>query len=254
MTELQTESQLPTPDIQRVRHELRQRDLTVSSVSYITPKMLRITLTGDDLSDFVSASPDDHIKIFLNADAEKREMRDYTPRRYDPASNSLIVDFAVHDAGPATKWALNAKVGDKLLIGGPRGSVVISGVERWILVGDEAALPAIGRRIEEGKAGTTIISIVAVDGPQEEQTFHTHANVETRWVHRPLSKAVDASGLIAELESIDLAPGTFVWVAAEASVARAIKTYLVETRGHPLGWSKASGYWIQGKSDFHEEF
>ena len=46
-----------------------------------------------------------------------------------------------------------------------------------------------------------------------------------------------------------LAPRTFVWAAAEANVARAIRRYLVEERGLPRHQMKISGYWTNGKAD-----
>jgi len=240
------------PHIERVRHELKRRSLTVSAVEYVTPQMLRITLVGDDLADFISAAPDDHVKIFLPAAEGEPERRDYTPRRYNNDTKTLVLDFAVHEAGPATQWALDARPGTTLALGGPRGSAVISGIRRWILIGDETALPAIGRRIEEADAGTSIVSIAAVAGSEEEQVFETRAELETIWVHRPLSQATDESGLIAALDKIALEPETFIWVAAEASVARAVRAYLVEKRGYPLSWIKAAGYWAKGKADAHE--
>src|SRR5256885_10341559 len=39
---------------------------------------------------------------------ERPTLRDYTPLRYDAARQNLIMDFALHDAGPATEWALTA--------------------------------------------------------------------------------------------------------------------------------------------------
>lgn len=243
---------LSVPKIERIRHELKRRVLTVTTVERITPQMLRITLTGEDLADFVSAAPDDHVKIFLPAAAGEPERRDYTPRRFDRDAKSLVLDFAVHDAGPATRWALEAAPGSRLSIGGPRGSAVVSGVKRWVLIGDETALPAIGRRIEESDADIAITTIAAIAGPEEEQAFDTRARLETFWVHRPLAQATDASGLISVLDKITLEPETFVWIAAEASVARAIRTHLVEKRGYPLPWIKAAGYWAQGKADAHE--
>jgi len=246
-------SSSPTaPRIERIRHELKRRTLIVSATEYVTPQMLRITLTGDDLTDFISAAPDDHVKIFLPATEGEPERRDYTPRRYDNDAKTLVLDFAVHEAGPATQWALDAKPGSTLALGGPRGSAVISGVKRWVLVGDETALPAIGRRIEEADAGISIVSIAVVAGAEEEQVFETRAGLETIWVHRPLSQATDASGLITALENIALKPETFIWIAAEASVARAVRAYLVEKRGYPLSWIKAAGYWAKGKANAHE--
>ncbi|WP_413711306.1 siderophore-interacting protein [Rhizobium sp. Rhizsp82] len=246
---------ISAPEIERVRHELRRRSLVAESVTDITPGMRRLVLTGEDLADFVSLAPDDHIKVIVSGADGEEERRDYTPRRYDNAARSLTIDFALHESGPVTQWAIDAKPGTTLEIGGPRGSAVISDkVRRWLLVGDETALPAIGRRIEESGEGTVVTVLGAVTGPQEQQSFETAAELTTRWVHRPLDAATDAAPLIAALSGIDIAPQTLVWVAGEASVVRAIRAYLTEERGYPLAWIKASGYWVKGKADTTEKF
>lgn len=242
------------PRIERIRHEVKIRSIQVENIVRLTPGMLRITFSGEDLSDFVSLGFDDHVKIFVPTPSGETERRDYTLRRYDPQARALVIDFAVHDAGPATRWALDAKPGDRLQIGGPKGSAVISSdAKRWLLIGDETALPAIGRRIEEAEAGTSITSIVAVAGPDEHQTFDTSADLTAFWAHRPLSAAADPKALLSILETVELEPDIFVWVAAEAAVARTIRAYLAEQRGHPLTWIKAGGYWIMGKADAHEK-
>jgi NADPH-dependent ferric siderophore reductase len=240
------------PVIERVRHELKRRSLTVTATEHVTPQMLRITLTGEDLADFVSAAPDDHVKIFIPTSGQV-ERRDYTPRRYDNATCTLVLDFALHEAGPATKWALEAQPGSVLDIGGPRGSAVVSGVGKWLLIGDETALPAIGRRIEEAEAGTSITAIAAVTGPEEEQSFETRANLKMLWAHRAATRVTDPAPFFDLIDTLPLEPETFVWIAAEASVARAVRTHLVERRGLPLSWLKAAGYWSLGKADVHEK-
>src|SRR6185436_499825 len=102
----------------------------------------------------------------------KPPARDFTPRRFDVASGTFVIDFALHDAGPATNWAVAAKVGDTLEIGGPRGSAVIPDDFDWyILIGDETALPAIGRRVEELRQDVPVTTIVAVASLEETQTF-----------------------------------------------------------------------------------
>lgn len=243
------------PKIERVRHELKRRTLAVAAIERITPGMLRLQLSGDDLADFVSLAPDDHIKILVPGAGEEMERRDYTPRRYDTDARTLLIDFAIHEAGPVTKWALDARIGDRLVIGGPRGSAVVSGdIENWLLIGDETALPAIGRRVEEAAANARITAIVAVADAGEHQILQTSAQLDIRWAHRPLSKATDPAALMDILRSVDLQAGTFVWIAAEASVTRALRTYLVEERGYPLSWIKASGYWVKGKADTTEKF
>lgn len=243
------------PKIERVRHELKRRSLTVSKIEKITPAMLRIELAGEDLADFVSLAPDDHIKFFVAGSGDEMERRDYTPRRYDNDARTLVVDFAIHEAGPVTKWALDAQLGDTLEIGGPRGSAVVSAdVKNWLLIGDETALPAIGRRVEEAGSDVHMTAIVAVASAAEQQEFQTKAELKAHWVHRPLSDATDPSALLAVLKTVDVAPGTFVWIAAEASVTRALRGYLVEELSYPLSWIKASGYWVKGKADTTEKF
>ncbi|MBB4234099.1 siderophore-interacting protein [Rhizobium esperanzae] len=243
------------PGIERVRHDTRRRILTVESVVDITPGMRRIIFRSDELADFISLAPDDHIKIFAPAADGSEERRDYTPRRYDNTERRLTIDFALHEAGPVTRWAIEARPGDKLEIGGPRGSAVVSAsVKRWLLIGDETALPAIGRRIEESQTGTVITALAAVTGPLEEQTFETRAELDLRWAHRPLSEAIGAAALLELLHKVDIEPQTFIWIAAEASVTRDIRAYLLTERGYPLSWMKASGYWVFGKADATEKF
>ena len=142
----------------RVRHELHRRLLTVRQVQRLSPHMIRITLGGDDLEGFTSLGFDDHIKLIfadpatgqtaLSTDGPRPPMRDYTPRHFDAVAQTLEIDFALHDAGPATQWAEQATPGQQIGVGGPRGSMVIPmAFDDYLLVGDDTALPAIARRL-----------------------------------------------------------------------------------------------------------
>ena len=242
--------------IERHRHEIVRRTLTVSRTERVTPGMLRLFLTGDELAGFTSLSPDDHLKLLVPGPDGEPVRRDYTPRRYDAASGELSIDFALHEAGPATQWAMAARPGDAAQIGGPRGSLVVAqDFDWWLLIGDETALPAIGRRLEELPAGAAVTTIVAVSGAAEEAYLPEHPRAAHRaiWVHRPLDRADDPAPILAALAAIDWPEGDgFVWVAAEASVARAVRNH-VAGRGHPEAWMRASGYWKVGAADAHEE-
>ncbi len=235
----------------RHRHEIRRRTLTVTDTTYVTPHMLRITLHSPELADFVSLGADDHVKLFFDTGAEKPEMRDYTPRAHDPEACTLVLDFALHDAGPATRWALEAKPGSRLEIAGPRGSAVIAPLFDWyLLIGDETALPAIARKTEELAEGVTVLTLGAVIDAAEELTFDSKATVLPHWVHRPQGQATDPTPLLTAVRNIDLPKGDgFVWIAAEAGVARALRDHFLEERNHPRTCIKAAGYWTQGKAD-----
>ncbi|MFT4148923.1 MAG: siderophore-interacting protein [Paracoccaceae bacterium] len=241
-----TDMPADTPRQNRLRHEIRRRNLTVTAAEHVTPSMLRLTLSGPELEGFPSASPGDHIKMVVPDGAGGQAMRDYTPRRFDPRTNSLIIDFALHDAGPATIWAVNARVGDPAQIAGPKGSNVIEGVENWLLIGDETALPSIGRRVEELAPGIPVTTLVAVPGPADEQQIATAARHRALWVHR--ADPTDGRDLQRALAAIEIPPRTFVWIAAEATVARALRDSVLG-RGHPPAWTKAAGYWVAGQAD-----
>jgi NADPH-dependent ferric siderophore reductase len=258
--------------ITRVRHEPRRRLLTVRQVERITPTMARVTLDGD-LAGFVSASYDDHVKVFFplpgdtkptlpdpgpNGEANgaaRSPGRDYPPRRFDTGRNELIIDFALHDAGPATDWATRAAPGHQLAVGGPRGSFVVPDDFDWYLfIGDETALPAIGRRLEELRSGTRAIVVAAVTGPEEQQTFESRATIETVWVHRPLSRAEDPAPLLDAVRALKLPQSGdgYCWAAGESQTAKLIRQHLVAERGFDKAWVKAAGYWKRGAIGIHE--
>jgi NADPH-dependent ferric siderophore reductase len=242
-------------EIKRIRHELRQRRLTVLRVIALGPHMHRIVFGGDDLADFTSLSPDDHVKLFFPTVSGGAEARDYTPRHYDPQLGNLTIDFALHEAGPATHWARNARIGEQLVIGGPKGSVIIPDVyDWWLLIGDETALPSIGRRVEETPSHRQVMTLVAVQGPEDEQQWKAQCPVQSYWVHRSADQADQPDILAKVLRSLPLPPGKgFVWIAAEARVARALRDLMTQERGHSVTALKAAGYWVSGQADSHDK-
>ncbi|MDM0011885.1 siderophore-interacting protein [Variovorax sp. J22P168] len=259
---------------QRVRHELRFRQLQVRSTERITPHLIRITLEGEQLAGFHSPGFDDHAKLFF-PDAETGElrvptagpdglvwppgpkpaMRDYTPRRHDAAAGTLEIDFALHDAGPATKWAETARPGDLVGVGGPRGSFIVPTSFDWhLLIGDDTALPAISRRLAELPAGAKVVVLAEVDAEADQIPLPTAAALELHWVHRAGATASGAeSPLLARLRELALPAGDFhAWVGCESAAAKALRAHLVAERGAHPRWIRASGYWRRGASATHD--
>lgn len=266
-----------TPDRtpRRVRHELRMRLLEVRSVAPITPHMLRVTLGGDDLEGFTSPGFDDHVKLFFpNPETGEvsvpqlgpegvakpapgdapRLMRDYTPRSFDAASKTLVIDFAMHESGPATQWARSAKPGDRLGVGGPRGSFVIPmNFDGYVLIGDDTALPAISRRLAELPAGALVFVFAEVDSAQDRLRFTSEADVVVEWIYREGTAAGESTALLDALQVATLPAGDLhAWVAAETSVAKAVRAHLVGERGLNPKWVKAAAYWRRGDAAVHE--
>ena len=117
------------------------RVVEVRRVTQLTPRMVRITLTGEQMAGFESKGPAEHIRVFM-PDSETGELllpvmgpegyafpqdrrrpasRAYTPRRWDPETAELDIDITLHDEGPGPAWAASAKEGDVAVISGRPG-------------------------------------------------------------------------------------------------------------------------------------
>ncbi len=201
MTDFSTSSASTAPDRtpRRVRHDLRFRQLTVKSAQRVTPHLIRITLDGrrprglhqprlrrprEDLLSrcrhrHSSRCPPPAQKARCGPQGRKPTMRDYTPRRHDAKAGTLEIDFALHEAGPATQWAEQAKPGDVVGVGGPRGSFIVPTEFDWhLLIGDDTALPAIARRLAELPAGARAVVLAEIDSEADEIPFDTQADLD----------------------------------------------------------------------------
>lgn len=257
-------------EVVRVRHPLKFRLLRVTRVAALSPSLVRVTLTGD-LSDFVSSSFDDHVKVFFPPsgaekpvlptfgpdgpvfphDAEHPVMRDFTPQRFDAEAGELDLVFALHEAGPATAWAAQAQPGHYLGIGGPRGSMVIpSGYDWHLLVGDETALPAIQRRLAELPPGTRVAVVIEVANRAARIALPTETDFYAVWCYR--DDAESDNPLLDAVREIWLPPGDgYVWASGEASAIRAVRAHLVNERGVDKKRIRAAAYWRRGAADSH---
>lgn len=245
----------PLPSITRVRHETKRRNLTVMRVERLAPTMLRIVLGGAELERFTSLGFDDHVKLFFPDGEGSPVMRDFTPRQYGAAAGELWIDFYLHETGPAATWAAQVRVGQNLVVGGPRGSSVISleGMDSHVLVGDETALPAIGRRLEELPASFSALVVRESDGGATDYPLQSRAALKIVEVSRAAQGVSPGQEIIEALRKLTLPSGQcFIWVATESQAARAIRRYLTDERGLDRHWIKAAGYWQRGASGTHD--
>jgi NADPH-dependent ferric siderophore reductase len=262
----------------RVRHQLKLRLVQVARVEQLSPRMRRITFAGDALADFTSAAPDDHVKLFFPAPGQDRPVlptlgspnpaadrsaspadaippavRDYTPRWFDPQRCELAVEFVIHGDGPASTWAAQAKPGQWIGVGGPRGSILTpDDCDTYLLMGDETALPAIARHLEELRPGVRALVLIEVADAREERHLPTAANAAIIWLHRD-GRAAGTTGLLEQaLRNLMLPSGdTYAWLAGEIETVRRLRRYLTEEEGLFRDQIRAAGYWRLGEADTH---
>jgi NADPH-dependent ferric siderophore reductase len=242
--------------------------VAVAEISQLTPRMRRITFTGEKLADYPVDGPATHFKLLLPAPGqaeialpeagpdglvwpEPRPLRrTYTPRYVDRAGRRLVVDFVLHgDGGPASKWAAAARVGDRVVVTGARGAYRIDPGADWtLLVADETALPAVGTILDEAPPGARVLLVAEVAGEGEQLEFGTDAKVTTVWCHR----GEDPAGMPAARAVRDLSfPGGqgACWVGLEATAMRAVRRHLLGERGLDREQVYTRGYWKLGAAD-----
>ncbi|MFF0695896.1 siderophore-interacting protein [Streptomyces tendae] len=252
-------------------HPLVLRRVTVRRVIDVTPRMRRVVLGGEQLGAFARdgmdhpafAAPgfDDHVKLILASDgdvraalpaqlphgiewtpAENRLTRDYTPRRVDPAAGEVDLDFVTHGDGPAAAWARAARVGDELWFVGPKSSLRLPERPDWILLaGDETALPAIGRFLDERPVDAPAHVLVTVADDAARQKLALREGDTVRWV---LAEPGDAAALEAAVRAVPLPAGEgYAWAAAESRALLPVRRYLGRECGMPKERLNITGYW-----------
>ena len=234
--------------IMRVSLPLKRRRLTVKAVTDLTPSLRRITLTGADLADFETPSADDHVKLFFTPDDGGEAIgRDYTPRNFRRKALELDVDFVLHESGVATTWAKQARVKDELVVGGPRGSTLVKyEFDEYLLVADDAGLPALLRRLEDLPAGAKVTVFAEVQSAAHELPTTTQAALTLRWLHRGDAAAGTTTLLQDAVGAWPQPTGTvFVWVGAERATAFGIKENLL-ARGLDADTMRMTAYWTKG--------
>ncbi|MHC9046940.1 siderophore-interacting protein [Microbacterium saperdae] len=256
------------------------RELSVIDAFDISASMRRIVLGGPQLAGFrtaehdlpalVTSGFDDEIKVFF-ADPVTGELhlpiqrdrviewprdprpvaRTYTVRSFDAESGRLELDFVLHGTGVASTWARSCDVGDRIHIAGPKMSLLHPQGADWLLIaGDDTAIPAIARWVEELPAGTPAEVFIEVGGPGDEQEIEAREGVTITWVHRgpvPAGTTTHLADAVRAMPWRDGAP--FAWVAGETLSIKPIRRWLREDRGLSPDRVEVTGYWRRTEVD-----
>ncbi len=232
----------------------------VARIEIVSPTFRRFTLTGPELHTVADNRFDQRFKILFPVpgfdlagshgealvasddwygtwrdldNAVRPPMRTYTVREVRPEASEFDVDIALHGRlGPASTWALDAQIGDRIVVcvphtgfaGAFHGGVdwrPPSEVDRILIAGDETALPAVSGILERLPADARGIAVVEVPDARDAAALSSPpSGVELRVAARgdarvgtellPAVRAaaaelLDASSApSAELEDVDI--------------------------------------------------
>jgi NADPH-dependent ferric siderophore reductase len=248
----------------------------------LSPTLIRVVFGGDDLAAVVSGGRDQRLKLFLPRPGQDapvlpdvldtdwyprwREldpgvrgiMRTYTVRNVRREPAEVDVDFALHgDLGPASRWAQQARPGDRVAILAPvvtdNGGVDFCPPDdtEWVLIAaDETALPAVAGILDWLPAETPARVWIEVAHPDDRLPLPARAHTEITWLVRPAPTADRTTALLSAVTAAGLPSGTpYAWLAGESAAVRALRRHLVNDRGYPRPAVSFAGYWRQGTTE-----
>ena len=258
---------MPTRSVELIKHPMRVRTLEVRALKQTGPLYQLITLGGDDLADFRTLSPTDHVGIVPPTerglilptviddrlrwpDGDRPPMREYTVRRFDPARRELAVRILLHGNGPVSRWAAQAKVGDRVGVTGPRASKVMpDGFANYLFVGDLTAVPAIARWLSELPEGAMAQVLMAARSEEDVVEFQCAQPIWVLWLTDLATPEADF--LVPALKQIEpYSADTFAWAAGEAVAMKQVRRVLTEDLQLPQENVKVTGYWRRERPDF----
>ena len=247
------------------------RLMTVAEARNVTPHMRRIRLRGEALTRFASTRHL-HCKLLIPREGHVPEwpfldrsgrfvwpggagrpfVRKYTIRDVNPQEGWLDIDFVLHaHAGPGSAWAARACPGDTVGLVGP-GGLSVAPAARYLLAGDETALPAIARLLETLPEQSQGLALIEVADDGEEQQIGNRTAIEIRWLHRNNASPGAAATLqdaITELPPPGDGDACFVWIGCEFAAFKTLRRHVRQHWNIPRETHLVTSYWRRGWSE-----
>lgn len=246
--------------------------MEVQRVDRLTPHLIRVVAGGPGFAGYQDNEYTDSYVKLLFADralgleppydmAALRErlspeqmpsIRTYTVRWVDEEAQELAIDFVPHgEGGVAGPWAERAQPGDTLVMMGPGGGYAPDPEADWhLLVGDDAAVPAISAALEAMDQDAIGDVVAEVDGPADEIELAPPAGVGVRWLHRNGAEPGTTRLLDDAIRTVQWREGrACAFVHGERETMKRMRDYLFKERGLERDQVSLSAYWAHGRSE-----
>ena len=242
---------------------------------FVTPHLIRVYLENNDVSFFEDttlggtckllfpplgirdihyAEYDEMNKKWVSpSDKFKPVSRTYTLRNIDAANNQVVIDIANHGLnGPGSRWANEAKIGDRIGVSMKSKKKDLAPKTDFILLAaDLTGLPAISTIIESLPAKTKGIVCVEVPTENDIHTIETKANLEFKWIVNPAIGNGTALHTLVKMQNLPKRKDgkRFAYVAGESKSVKEIKSFFKDD----LEWKKdefyCTSHWKAGKAE-----
>lgn len=234
----------------------------VVEVGARSPRLASITVEGAGIGAAIPPEPASSLRLLLPRDAGagplelpsfngnffvyddgvRPPVRTLTPIAVgDP--DRLRVDVVRHGAGLLAGWLAQVAPGHEVGVSVPTsaGYRPDPRADRFLLAGDESALPGLEQVLAALPTGAEVLAAVEVGHPD------ARLDLAVTWLDAEPG-APPGSALVGWVEAQTTPPGTQVWAAGEAAAVQRLRTLLVGERGLPRSDTVIRGYWKHGRS------
>jgi hypothetical protein len=145
----------------------------------------------------------------------------------------------------------NARPGDLVGVRGPVGRP-LPAADRYLLVGDETALPVIARTLEALPTSAKGVAIIEVADASEQQPIRFAAGVELRWLHRSGAEPGTTSLLVDAVRGVEMPAGGIrihAMAGVEYTAFKAIRRYWRDELKLDKKDVPPVAYWRRGHSE-----
>lgn len=258
---------------EKVGYPIQVRATEVVRTAMVGSGLLRVTLGGPGAEGFEAHAPDEHVKlIFPEPDGSLRlpeqngtmlrwprpspTSREYTVRRYDPATAEIDIDIAPHDGGLASDWASAVEPGAVIHLAGPPGGLIVPhSYDRYLLAGDITALPAIARWLEELPRTAKGWAFIEVADATQEIALSAPDGFTVHWLHRGEGAPGTGDALARAVTEVSVPEGErlYVWAAGEAGQIKPLRRWVRDELRLDKADVDITGYWKRGVADFDDD-
>ncbi|MEM9201341.1 MAG: siderophore-interacting protein [Actinomycetota bacterium] len=235
------------------------RRLAVVHTQPRSPRMMRVVVGGPELDGLEMPEPAASVRLlvpwpgeafelptwngneFLLTDGRRPALRTFTPVSIE--ENALTLDIVRHPGGAISDWAETVGPGDPCAVSGPgRGETIDLDATRYVVLGDETALPAIEQLLEAMPAATAVEVHIELEHPHARLELPAHPAATIIW-HEAERGAPPGASLRRAVETVAIDDGTRLWAAGEAAAVQAIRKHLFDVRGVARSHTTIRGYW-----------
>ncbi|MES0885124.1 siderophore-interacting protein [Roseibium sp. SCP14] len=240
-------------------------ELTLAAKSEPLPGLIRLRLNAKGNLDVLSG-PGIHVKLMLPLHSgrvpvwpkmaangttswpsgkDALHVRYYTIRSADPANGHLDIDIVRHEGGVIAEWAEAASEGDRIGLLGPSGRERPQSGDNVIFAGDQTALPALARMVEDLPEDVSGHLVGEAESYEELRHYLPNSDLVVHAIPpaRFQADVLDVCRTVSAGEKLH-----FAWFAGEYKNAQAMRKFFKSELGLGKGSQFSITYWRKGVS------